>query len=184
MRFVAAAKTRVYAADDNGRLVILNAASGAKLDAMPIGQGIDILVNSDTDRIYLISDGGLIQCLHEMEQTEPILHNKERKDAAKAGLIAQPEPKKEVVREKQDKTEERSRGAEGGPGQEEGKGRADRISPRRSAAAKRGKAKAGGDDAGFGDEPAPKGKAAKKTPKAKKGRTATIRSSTLPDLNG
>ena len=49
-----------------------------------------ILANSDTDRIYLISNGGLIQCFREAEQTEPLLHNKERKDAAKAGLIPPP----------------------------------------------------------------------------------------------
>jgi outer membrane protein assembly factor BamB len=96
MRFVAATKARIYGTDDTGRLLVLNAASGARLDAMPIGQVSSVVANSDTDRIYLVSDGGLIQCLREVEQNQPLLHNKERKDAAKAGLTPLPEPKKEV----------------------------------------------------------------------------------------
>jgi len=102
MRFVAATKDRVYATDDTGRLLILSAASGARLDAMPIGRVSFVLANSDTDRIYLVSEGGLIQCLREAQQYKPLMHNKERKDAAKAGL-APPEPKKEIVLDKPDK---------------------------------------------------------------------------------
>ena len=33
------------------------------------------LINSDTDRIYLGTETGLIQCLHEMELTEPLVHD-------------------------------------------------------------------------------------------------------------
>ena len=93
MRFVAASKTRVYATDSVGRLLVFSAASGAQLDAIPTQHISSILANSDTDRIYLISDGGLIQCLREEEQVAPLMHNKERKDAAKAGLTPPPEPK-------------------------------------------------------------------------------------------
>ena len=39
-------------------------------------RGMDIkLINSQTDRIYLASDTGLVQCLHEVELAEPIRHN-------------------------------------------------------------------------------------------------------------
>jgi outer membrane protein assembly factor BamB len=96
MRFVAASKKCVYATDDAGHLLILSAASGARVDSMPIGQVSSVLANSDTDRIYLVSEGGLIQCLREAEQNVPLMHNKERKDAAKAGLLPPPEPKKEI----------------------------------------------------------------------------------------
>ena len=93
MRFVAASKTRVYATDSIGRLLALSGANGTRLDAIPIPHVSSVLANSDTDRIYLISDGGLIQCLREQEQVKPLMHNKERKDAAKAGQKP-PEPKK------------------------------------------------------------------------------------------
>jgi outer membrane protein assembly factor BamB len=94
-RFVAASKTRVYGTDSTGQLLVLNAATGARIDAIPTEGVSTILANPDTDRIYMISKSGLIQCLRETEQIEPLAHNKERKDAAKAGLIP-PEPKKEV----------------------------------------------------------------------------------------
>ena len=37
---------------------------------------------TQTDRIYLATEGGAIQCLREVEQTDPIAHNKNRKAAA------------------------------------------------------------------------------------------------------
>jgi outer membrane protein assembly factor BamB len=95
MRFVAASKTRVYATDDTGHLLVLSAASGARLDTIPTGGISSILANPDTDRIYMVSRNGLIQCFHEAEQIEPLVHNAERKAAAKAGLTPPPEAKKE-----------------------------------------------------------------------------------------
>ena len=84
MQFVAAGKSRVYAVDRLGRLLMLSAADGLRLDAMDTGKVSMKVANTDTDRIYLIDDGGLIQCLHEAEQTEPLVHGKARKEAAKA----------------------------------------------------------------------------------------------------
>ncbi|MFZ1936020.1 MAG: PQQ-binding-like beta-propeller repeat protein [Thermoguttaceae bacterium] len=100
MRFVAASKTRVYATDGSGHLLVLSAASGARLDSIPTGGISSILANPDTDRIYMVSNNGLIQCFREAEQTEPLLHNAERKAAAKAGLT--PPPKKEVEKPKKE----------------------------------------------------------------------------------
>jgi outer membrane protein assembly factor BamB len=81
-RFVAASKARIYAADQVGRLLVLNAQNGAHLDTIPL-DGVTIrLFNLDTDRIYLADEGGLIQCLHEVELGEPLVHAKDRKEAA------------------------------------------------------------------------------------------------------
>ncbi len=99
MRFAAASRTRVYAADNNGDMLVLSAASGARLDRIPLGGDSWMLANPDTDRIYAISKSGLIQCFREAEQTEPLVHNAERRAAAKAGLMP-PEPKKEIKEEK------------------------------------------------------------------------------------
>ena len=94
VQFVAAGKDRVYAIDRLGRLLILNAANGARLDYLPT-QNIAIkLENTDTDRIYLIGRDGLVQCLHEAEQLKPIEHDKDRKEAVKTG--AKPKPKAET----------------------------------------------------------------------------------------
>ncbi len=73
-QFVAASKDRLYVADKLGRILVLSAASGARLDAIP-AHGLDIkLLNTQTDRIYVATATGLIQCLHEIELAEPILH--------------------------------------------------------------------------------------------------------------
>jgi hypothetical protein len=74
MQFVAMSKRRVYVVDDLERLVVLNLETGARLDALSIlGHGLR-LINSETDRIYLASETGLVQCLHEVELTAPIQH--------------------------------------------------------------------------------------------------------------
>jgi outer membrane protein assembly factor BamB len=74
VQFVAASEKRVYAADRLGRLLVLDAQSGARLDTMAV-PGLRLkLLNMQTDRIYLGTETGLIQCLHEVELTEPIRH--------------------------------------------------------------------------------------------------------------
>jgi hypothetical protein len=82
VQFVAAGKNRIYASDRLGRLAVLDAQSGKRIDNI-IAENTSIkLRNADTDRIYLADKAGLIQCLHEVEQTEPIVHDKQRKLAA------------------------------------------------------------------------------------------------------
>ena len=91
MQFVAAGKTRVYATDRIGRLQVLSAANGALLDAIPTENVWTKLINADTDRVYLVSETGLIQCLREVEQLKPLMHGKDRKEAARAESKRQPE---------------------------------------------------------------------------------------------
>ena len=73
-QFIAASKDRVYVTDKLDRIVVLDAATGARLDTI-LAYGQDIkLVNIDTDRIYLATGTGLVQCLHEVELAQPIVH--------------------------------------------------------------------------------------------------------------
>jgi len=74
-QFIAASNDRVYVADKLNRIAVLRTASGARLDTIGV-RGMDIkIINSQTDRIYLASDTGLIHCLHELELSEPVRHN-------------------------------------------------------------------------------------------------------------
>jgi outer membrane protein assembly factor BamB len=107
MQFVAASKSRIYATDRIGRLMILDAVNGNKLDSVAVENVSMKLANSDTDRIYLISDGGLIQCLHEVELNEPLIHGKDRKDAAKAEAEAKPAVTEHKKVEETDKPEKK-----------------------------------------------------------------------------
>ncbi len=91
-RFVAAGKKRVYAMDAVDRMVVLDAASGARIDVLPIGGFTLPIANWSTDRIYLANDNGLVQCLREIDAKEPTSYDapkpkaKEEKSSEKSRL--------------------------------------------------------------------------------------------------
>ena len=94
LQFVAASGQRIYAADKLGRILVLNAKTGARVDAFRAEAFPVKLINSETDRIYLATETGLIQCLHELELPQPIRHGQrpaaQPKDAEKPAAEAQP----------------------------------------------------------------------------------------------
>jgi hypothetical protein len=44
---------------------------------MPTAEGLHTLVNDQSDRIFLVNDRGLVQCLREIGAVEPTLYRKE-----------------------------------------------------------------------------------------------------------
>ncbi|MEI8374573.1 MAG: PQQ-binding-like beta-propeller repeat protein [Planctomycetota bacterium] len=96
LHFVAAGKQRVYAADKVGCLRILDARNGTTLDTLPTSTLPIMISNGKTDRIYLATEGGTIQCLREVEQTNPVVHNESRKpppDDDQPKVPQKPKPK-------------------------------------------------------------------------------------------
>jgi len=91
-RFVAASKARVYAAAALGRLLLLDAETGAIQDTMDTSALPLKLHNLWTDRLYLATEMGLGQCLHEVELPEPIRHRKPISAAAKPAPTEAPAP--------------------------------------------------------------------------------------------
>jgi len=77
-QFLAASRRRVYASDTLGRIAVLDMKTGMQRDVMPVPRSPIRLRNADTDRIYLASSPGLIQCLHEVENPQPIEHRQAR----------------------------------------------------------------------------------------------------------
>ncbi len=73
-RFVAASQARVYAFDTIHRLLILDAATGGLLGTLSSELCQVSLVNDRTDRLYLATPQGLVQCLREIELTKPLDH--------------------------------------------------------------------------------------------------------------
>ncbi len=73
-RLVAASKARVYALDTIHRLLVLDAATGGLLGTLPTELCQVTLVNDRTDRLYLATPQGLVQCLREIELTKPLDH--------------------------------------------------------------------------------------------------------------
>ena len=60
--------------DSLDRLAILELATGRRIKTLDIGNTTIQAFNSETDRIYLVSEDGLVQCLHETQLSEPIRH--------------------------------------------------------------------------------------------------------------
>jgi hypothetical protein len=74
-QFAARSKDRVYVVDDLRSLIVLDAKSGARVGQIATNQSIVSLVNDQTDRVYLVSTAGIVECLHEIEAKEPLRHN-------------------------------------------------------------------------------------------------------------
>jgi hypothetical protein len=73
------------------------------------------MINFQTDRIYLASDTGLIQCLHEIELPQPLNHLRAQTKAAEE---AQDGDEQEAVEDAQPKPEPAK--PEEGPGDDKG----------------------------------------------------------------
>ncbi len=72
--FAARGKERVYASDRFGNLLVLDSKTGNPVSRMAVAEGASTMVNDQTDRIFLVSDGGLVQCLHEIGAEAPTVH--------------------------------------------------------------------------------------------------------------
>lgn len=74
-QFAAVTKDYVYGVDRFGTIHILNIADGTPVGRIANDGSLKALVNDQTDRLYLISEAGLVQCLHEIGAEEPTLHH-------------------------------------------------------------------------------------------------------------
>jgi hypothetical protein len=77
-QFIAASQQRIYTTDPLGRILILSADTGARLDTLAAEFLPIKLLNSQTDRLYLATETGLVQCLRELELPKPIHHGEAR----------------------------------------------------------------------------------------------------------
>jgi outer membrane protein assembly factor BamB len=93
-KVLALSKSRLYTADKVGMIHILDARNGARLDTLYTQNLSLMLTNTATDRLYLASDDGLIQCLREIDQVRPLPHNIPAAKAAKPTTEQKPMAKK------------------------------------------------------------------------------------------
>jgi outer membrane protein assembly factor BamB len=91
-KFISASATRLYTADETGRILVLDRRGGAQLSVMRT-ELLPIKVNNiQTDRIYLATETGLLQCLREIDLVKPLVHAvpKEPNEAAPRRPAAAP----------------------------------------------------------------------------------------------
>ncbi|NLX57412.1 MAG: PQQ-binding-like beta-propeller repeat protein [Planctomycetaceae bacterium] len=72
--FVAATKDRVYATSGNNVMMVINGSTGKTLSQFPMPPTNRLFVNNQTDRIYVSTESGLIQCLRERDAYWPTVH--------------------------------------------------------------------------------------------------------------
>jgi outer membrane protein assembly factor BamB len=87
-QFAAMSRNRVYGVDELGALVVLDATTGALLGRMPSDGMTNALVNDQTDRLYLITREGAVQCLHELDADQPLYHSPPEAPPEAAGETA------------------------------------------------------------------------------------------------
>lgn len=85
-QFLAASENRVYCLDKIGQLVILDTETGGRIGSMNVGTLDFFFINSLTDRIYLGTRSGSLQCLRESDAEFPLVHHQ------RAPLDQEPEP--------------------------------------------------------------------------------------------
>lgn len=90
--YLAGNEKRLYCQATRGELVVLDAATGSRLGSLDARRNDRPLLNAQTDRIFLGTSTGLVQCLRETNLPFPVLHY--RFEAAKAKEPAKtPAPK-------------------------------------------------------------------------------------------
>ncbi len=73
-QLVGVSESHVYGMDRYGRLRVLDKSSGIDLGSITTSIDTTAVVNNVNDRLYLVSDTGLVQCLHEIGANEPTPH--------------------------------------------------------------------------------------------------------------
>lgn len=67
-------QSRVYGMTRQGELVTMDLESGVPLATLRTSPETTAVVNPVNDRIYLVSETGLVQCLHEIGAEQPFVH--------------------------------------------------------------------------------------------------------------
>jgi hypothetical protein len=71
-QFAAAGTNHIYGIDQYGAVTAVDATTGAVNGHIQTGETMMALVNDLTDRLYLITGRGLVQCLHEIGANKPL----------------------------------------------------------------------------------------------------------------
>ena len=127
-QFVATGNRNTYSMDRYGRLLVMDSKLGGVIGRLATGEMNSALVNDQSDRIFVVNDHGLIQCLREIGAEEPTWHRvsenseqvateeaKGAADNAAAPELEEPEPRDrdEDATDNPFQTEDESNGFDG-----------------------------------------------------------------------
>lgn len=93
MRFLAANRKYVYAADRAGRLLVLDRERGTELVSFdPVRDYVVPIANEVTDRLYLAANDGLVVCLHDRDYVRPLDNRRGEQRPAEEPIRPRKEP--------------------------------------------------------------------------------------------
>jgi outer membrane protein assembly factor BamB len=72
--FLAANLDRVYCLDRSNRVIGIDANTGSPMGTVDVGTVDYAFLNTQSDRIYVATAGGVVQCLREARQHYPFIH--------------------------------------------------------------------------------------------------------------
>lgn len=75
--FLGATEESIFALDKKNHLLVIDRSTGKGVSSVDVGDIDRVLTNTLTDRIYLASDDGLIQCVRDAASENPIFHNRD-----------------------------------------------------------------------------------------------------------
>lgn len=73
-RLLAVTPQRIFGMDNQGTIQIVSTITGRRLGTITTEDISLAVINHVSDRIYLVTDDGLVQCLHDTRIRTPILH--------------------------------------------------------------------------------------------------------------
>lgn len=76
-KFLGATRKAIFGLDAFNHLVVIDQKSGRKTSAIPVGDIALVLTNYESDRIYVASSQGLVQCVRDLSNPRPIFHSSE-----------------------------------------------------------------------------------------------------------
>ena len=80
-RVISISDNRIYCVQVGGNLMVLDENQGTPLRTVPM-QSVDFtFLNAMTDRMYIGTKDGLLQCVRELNQTFPVVHTKASESA-------------------------------------------------------------------------------------------------------
>ena len=105
-KFLSRSNTRVYTVDYRNNLTVMDAQSGQVLGTMPLNNNKIQYLNEITDRIYLATEDGMIQCLAQIDQEKPIYFRQDPEAKVEADFDPAAEKHKADDKKKPAKNEE------------------------------------------------------------------------------
>lgn len=85
VKFLGATEKSVFGLDKRNTLQVIDVNSAKTVSSVPVGQIDNVLTNYATDRIYIATKGGLIECVREASSENPVFYGRQEMAAGGSG---------------------------------------------------------------------------------------------------